>query len=300
MTPAVSAVIPSIGRPSLKSAVASVLAQSLAVAEVIIVLDTEAPVRVPTDDRIVVLRATAGSGAARCRQIGIDAACGSLIALLDDDDEWLPDKLKRQLAEVGHHTPSSWIASSRTAVIGPGDRRRIWPRRLIATGEPIAEYLFRVDEIGVGATLLQTSTLVFPTELARRVRWDAHAGAVHDEPSWLLEVQRAVPDVHLLQVPEALSVYNVTAESVSRSSAERTDEYIAWGRTYLSAESARVRGDYQCASPVSAAVAASSVSGVARAVAAALRHGRPGPFALVYAASSMIRIVAVRLLRIVR
>ena len=42
MTPTVSAVIPTIGRPSLTRAVQSVLNQTQAVAEIIVVADTDA------------------------------------------------------------------------------------------------------------------------------------------------------------------------------------------------------------------------------------------------------------------
>ena len=50
-------------------------------------------------------------------------------------------------------------------------------------------------------------------------------------------------------------------------------------------------GDYLCTSPVSAAVSARSLSGVRRSLRSALRHGRPGPFALAYAVLSAARIV---------
>src|SRR5271165_3754408 len=177
------------------------------------------------------------------------------------------------------------------AVLGPGPRRRSWPRRLIEPGESITEYLFRFTDLGFGGSALQTSTLCFPTELARKVRWDAHAGAAHDEPSWLIRAQRAIPDLRVVQLPDVLSTYNVQDTSVSRDSSDRTDTYIEWGLQYLSTESPRVLGDYLCTSPVSAAVSAGSLRGVRRSLRSALRHGRPGPFALAYALLSAVRIV---------
>ena len=300
MSHVVSAVIATVGRPSVAVAVRSVLAQSAAVREVIVVLDAAASVPLPSDDRVVLIHAPAGSGAARCRQLGIDAARGSVIALLDDDDEWLPDKLECQLSGVRPEWGPGWVSSSRMAVVGPGDRRRTWPRRLIEPGESIADYLFRVREVGVGGAVLQTSTLVFPAALARQVPWDGDRGAVHDEPTWLIEVQRRVPDVRLLHVPEVLSVYDVRQSSVSRSSQDRTGDYIAWGLQHLGCESPRVRGDYMCSSPVSAAVSARSLSGVAHAVWSALAHGRPGARALTYAVLSAVRIVIGRLVSLIR
>ena len=291
MIPTVSAVIPTIGRASLARAVQSVLNQTQPVAEIIVVADTDGAVPLPSDDRIMLLRTDVGSGPARCRQLGIDAARGTVIALLDDDDEWHATKLARQLDAVDSIAGTHWIASSRMMVLGPGTRRRIWPRRLIEPGESISEYLFRFTDLRFGGAALQTSTLCFPVELARKVRWDAHAGAPHDEPSWLIRVQRTIPDVRVVQLPDVLSTYNVMDSSVSRDKSDRTDECIEWGLQYLATESPRVLGDYLCTSPVSAAVFARSLGGVRRSMRSALRHGRPGPFALAYAVLNAARIV---------
>lgn len=300
MTVTVSVVIPTIGRPTLTRAVRSALDQTSPVAEVIVVADTDRPVALPSDDRIVMVRCSPGSGPARCRQRGIEAARGSVIALLDDDDEWYESKLERQLAAVGDHAGTDWVASSRIAVHGPGQRRRMWPRRLIEPGQSVTDYLFRVSDLGAGGAVLQTSTLCFPADLARRVPWDGHAGAVHDEPSWLIQVQRNLPGLRLIQLPEVLSVYHVGYVSASRSQTDRTGEYISWGLQYLDAESPRVLGDYLCTSPVSAAVAAGSVRGARRSLRSAVKHGRPGRFAVMYAVLSVARILVRRSLSVIR
>jgi glycosyltransferase involved in cell wall biosynthesis len=294
MTPTVSAVIPTLGRPSLGRAVQSVLDQTQPVAEIIVVADTEGPVPLPSDERITLLRSDFHGSPARCRQLGIDAAQGSVIALLDDDDQWYSSKLERQLHAVDSIAGRHWIASSRMAVLGPGARRRTWPRRLIRPGESVAEYLFRFSELRFGGAALQTSTLCFPVELAREVRWDAHADATHDEASWLIQVERTIPDLRVIQLPDVLSTYDVSDASVSRDSLDRTDEYVEWGLRYLGTESPRLLGDYLCTSPVSAAVHADSLVGVQRAVSSAIRLGRPGPLALAYAALSAARIVGRR------
>lgn len=291
MTPTVSAVIPTIGRPSLNHAVRSALSQTLPIAEVIVVADGDAPVALPSDDRIRLLHTPFREGPAKCRQRGIDAARGTVIALLDDDDEWFDTKLERQLEAADAAGGARWIASSRIAVLGPGNRRRHWPRRLIDPGEAVADYLFRFTDLTVGGAVLQTSTLCFPAELAREVRWDAHAGAAHDEPSWLVSVQRAMPDVRVIQLPEVLSTYNVHNASVSRDPSDSAQGYIDWGLQYLSTESPRVRGDYLCTSPVSAAVSARSLTAVRNSMQSAFRHGRPGPFAIAYALLNAARIV---------
>jgi hypothetical protein len=199
--------------------------------------------------------------------------------------------LARQLAAVEGLDDDRWIVSSRMVVRGPGCRQRVWPRRLIEPGEPVAEYLFRFDRLGFGNANLQTSTLCFPTALGRSIPWGGTFDEPHDEPSWLIRAQRTIPGLRVIHLPEALSIYNVHGRSVSRDSSDRTRIYIRWGLNYLGQESPRVLGDYLCTSPVSAAVSANSLGGVGRAVWSAVRHGRPGVAALSYAALNAGRIV---------
>ena len=292
--PRVSVVIPTVGRPSLTRAVQSVLHQTCRAAEILVVADTDVPLALPPDQRISVHRTLRRTGPSGSRQLGIDAATGTVIALLDDDDEWHPDKLLRQLAAVSQFTGDRWITSSRIAVEGPGARHRTWPRRLIEPRQSVAEYLFRFTNLTVGGAVLQASTLCFPADLAREVRWDGSGSSPHDEPSWLMRVQAEIPGVRFVQLPDVLSTYHVDGDSLSRSSLDRTDEYLDWGLRHLSGHSARIRGDYLCTSPVSAAVSARSLAGVRRSMASGLRHGRPGPWALAYGTLSAVRVLAQR------
>ena len=94
----------------------------------------------------------------------------------------------------------------------------------------------------------------------------------------------------MVQLPDVLSTYNVQEPSRSRDKSDRTSQYIEWGLQYLASESPRVLGDYLCTSPISAAVSARSLDGVRRSLRAALRYGRPGPFAMAYAVLNAGRI----------
>jgi glycosyltransferase involved in cell wall biosynthesis len=103
--PLVSAAITTYNRaPYLREAIESVLAQTLGDLEVIVVDDgstdaTEAVVG-PYLDRVRYVRQeNAGRSAARNTAVGL--AQGEFIAFCDSDDRWFPDRLARQIDEIG-------------------------------------------------------------------------------------------------------------------------------------------------------------------------------------------------------
>jgi GT2 family glycosyltransferase len=96
----VSVVIPTCDRPDLlRRAVASVLEQSLAPSEVIVVDNGIEPVpRSWLPASLVVLRTPPRIGMSRARNVGAMAARGRSIAFLDDDDTWDQNYLARMVA----------------------------------------------------------------------------------------------------------------------------------------------------------------------------------------------------------
>ena len=99
--PMVSIVVPTYNRSrQVCRAIDSVLTQSYRNYELIIVddgsSDTTATRLSEYKDRIHVIR-QANQGVSAARNTGIRAAIGEFIALLDSDDQWLPQKLSRQI-----------------------------------------------------------------------------------------------------------------------------------------------------------------------------------------------------------
>jgi glycosyltransferase involved in cell wall biosynthesis len=101
--PAVSVIIPTYNRAALlRRSVESVLNQSFRDFEVIIVDDastdeTVEVVKLFEDGRIKYLRREKRGGEAAARNTGIAHATGKYIASHDSDDEWMPQKLAKQM-----------------------------------------------------------------------------------------------------------------------------------------------------------------------------------------------------------
>jgi glycosyltransferase involved in cell wall biosynthesis len=102
--PSVSVVIPTHDRPDfLRKAVLSALEQDYSgPIEVLVVFDNCDPLDIGAlasrDERtIVTLTNSRKPGPLGARNAGIAAATGDVIAFLDDDDEWLPSKISRQV-----------------------------------------------------------------------------------------------------------------------------------------------------------------------------------------------------------
>lgn len=106
--PLVSVVLPTYKRPAAANrAVTSVLNQTHRPIE-LIVIDDHSPQPVadtlqPIDAdgvQVTTIRHEENRGGNAARNTGIEAATGEFIAFLDDDDEWLPEKLERQVAAI--------------------------------------------------------------------------------------------------------------------------------------------------------------------------------------------------------
>ena len=120
MNPSISVIIPNHNRANLlPRALDSVLSQSLAADEIIVVDDGS------TDDSCALLKKNYPGvrllrqkqlGVSRARNTGINMAKGEWLAFLDSDDEWLPEKLEKQATRLCAsdkplviHTNETWL-----------------------------------------------------------------------------------------------------------------------------------------------------------------------------------------------
>src|SRR5579883_3011231 len=123
--PAISVVTPFYNRARyIAAAVDSVLAQTLPPAEVILVDDASAPAHARALDALAgrarVLRLPRNQGVAAARNAGLRAARGELVAFLDSDDLWEPDKLAVQAGYLAEHPECAGVHGAVRAFYADG------------------------------------------------------------------------------------------------------------------------------------------------------------------------------------
>jgi glycosyltransferase involved in cell wall biosynthesis len=212
----VSVVIPTRNRPELvRRAVESVFAQTHQDFEIIVVIDgpdsaTEAALREIADPRLRVLPLAESQGGSDARNTGIAASIGEWVAFLDDDDEWLPERLARQLAHpVARPERPVFLASLFIERSELGDR--ILPRRSLECGEPFSEFLFCRPSLSAGTGYVQTSTWLVSRPLIDAVRFTSKLKRNQDV-DWMLRAM-AVKDAVLAIVPEPLVVFHESGKT---------------------------------------------------------------------------------------
>lgn len=174
-----SVIIPTRDRADrLNDAVRSALAQTRGVLEVIIVDDASADYTpavaaelAKADPRVRGIRRPESRGAPAARNAGIEAARGSVIAFLDDDCIWAPNKLETQLALLG---AGRGVVYCRHA-IRHGDIWVVEGGPGAAAGDPVSA-LLRTNYIGTYSMVVRKDLLErvggFDETLPRLQDWD--------------------------------------------------------------------------------------------------------------------------------
>ncbi|MFC0506603.1 glycosyltransferase family 2 protein [Micromonospora costi] len=232
--PEVSVVIPTLARPDLVTrAVRSALAQTVTDIEVIVVVDGPDPATRDAlagfgDSRLRVVQLGQKGGAPNARNVGAREARAPWTALLDDDDEWLPEKLAVQLRHAEAATVPMPIVASR--LINKTPRAEfVMPRRLPSDGEPVCEYLTVRRGLFHGDGFIQTSTIMAPTALLRRVPFTVGLRR-QQELDWTL---RALDhdDVALVIAPEPLVLWHQDEDRPRISLNSPWEAQLEWVRT---------------------------------------------------------------------
>jgi glycosyltransferase involved in cell wall biosynthesis len=276
--PTISVVIPTYRRPFLVvRAVQSALAQTYREIEVIVVIDgpdssTVEALSAIGDVRVRYVELAEKVGGSEARNVGAREAKGSWIALLDDDDEWLPTKLEKQMGTAHSSTYSdSVLVLSSYICRANGVPDVVRPRRLPKRGEPLSEFMF--DYL----CYFQTSTFLCTKSLFLQVPFDPDA-AFFQDIDWLLRLSR-VPEFQLAVVSEPLSIYTVPSTLPGITSSLDWRSRLQWGRERRSLMSQRAYSRFIVGSCVGRAVQeGAGMEGFKRLLFEVCVNGSPTPY----------------------
>jgi glycosyltransferase involved in cell wall biosynthesis len=208
--PVVSVVIPTRNRPAIvQRAVESALNQTVAEVEVIVVIDgpdaaTRHSLAEIHDSRLRVIALPETLGGSEARNTGVRVAVAEWVALLDDDDQWMCDKLAKQLPVAKASQYALPIVASGLIARSPSADFR-WPTtppRL-----PLSEYMFVRNSFFLGEGILQTSTWLVKRELMLRVPFTPGLRR-HQDWDWILRAIRE-PGAGLEFIPEPLAIWHI-------------------------------------------------------------------------------------------
>lgn len=202
--PRVSIVIPTYRRPEATvRAVKSALAQTIQDLEVIVVDDAsgdgtaEAAERIG-DARVRVLRQEKNQGASATRNRGIIDARAPFIALLDSDDELLPDSLEKRLVAL-EANPASPLLYSRIFYVLSPKVKLVAPERALQPDDDFFEALIVRQGLATSAMLARADALkqcLFDERLQGVDDWEvaiklARLGPVtfYDEPLSIIHAE---------------------------------------------------------------------------------------------------------------
>jgi hypothetical protein len=214
------------GEPYVRQSVASILSQTFADFELLVVDDASTDATVATieafgDERIRLLRNERNLGQVPSLNRGLAAARGEYVARLDHDDWCRPTRLERQVALLDAH-PEVGLVGTWMEVVEEGGRRIAWLRETI---EDFARFVYQ--------TLIMRVYVSHPSAMYRREPvvalggYDESTGPSEDKDLWRrLALERwdarIVPDplvvyrLHENQLSQTRAGYQATVDGVSQ------------------------------------------------------------------------------------
>ena len=213
--PVVSVILPTSNRVHLlPRAVQSVLAQSFSDWELMVVDNgstdgTGALMRrFQEKDRRIRYLTEVKKGLSRARNLGLREAKGEFIAFLDDDDEWLPEKLSRQVAFLESHPEIGLLYSCAYVKDAKG----------VAIGlKPSAAPVFTFEELIERNSIPILTVMVRHHCIEKVGGFDNDLALSEDYDLWL----RISKEFSIGFLPETLAVYHTHGENMSMKWFER-------------------------------------------------------------------------------
>lgn len=221
--PRVSVIIPTFNCARfLGRAIESALTQTYTDHEIVVVddgsTDDTADVLSRFEQRVTCLRQS-NRGVTPARYFALSHSSGELIAYLDADDVWYPEKLEMQVAFLDAHAECG-IVHTDVTIIDEIDRT-LHRRFNVETGRPVPR--------GAGVTeLLQHNHIELPTVVQRRqclerIGFDERVGGAGDYLQWILTVMEGLAIGYL---DEPLTMYRRRRDSMQTNRRKALEELV--------------------------------------------------------------------------
>ena len=271
----VSVIIPTTGRPTLVvRAVESALAQTHRDLEVIVAVEgpnaeTLIALSRVGDPRLRIIEHAQALGAGPARNAAAMAARGEWLAFLDDDDEWLPEKLERQLAAAA--SDAGVLVSCRCRVV-TSRATYVWPRRLYREGEPIDDYLFERRSLTRGEAYLATPTVLMSAALFARTGFGTTSQ--NEDTTLYLRVTKQAGG-RIVMLPDVLAIIHTEQGRASLGTVFSWRSALEWLDANRPLMSRRAYSGFCLVTIVTQAVRARDYSAIPVLLGRAWRHGSP-------------------------
>lgn len=204
--PCVSVIVATRDRPLLlRQAIDSLLRQTLSDFEVLVVDDgskfpDEVADAVPVDPRFRLLRLDIPRGPGGARNLGMREARGEFLAVLDDDDLAVPERLERQVAILRQQPSLGLTFSAVQWFRGEGEPTGVFPGALASGQWPDdPKAVFRL--LYLESNKIPNTTVMFRREPFSRFRYPEWTRIGED---WFLFLQMAACGIEMGAVSECL------------------------------------------------------------------------------------------------
>lgn len=210
--PTVSVVIPAYkAAETIGRAIDSVLAQTFPASEILVIDDGSpddlAAAVARYGDRVKLVR-QANGGASSARNRGLDLAAGDLVALLDADDQWTPDKLARCVEQFERRPSVGMVASRYQLQDSTGRQVRTAGPTAARCGRPLRAAPRELLDV---AREISTTTVVVRRELLSERRFDTSLATAEDRDLWL----RLLLATEVVLLADSLAIVHERPDSLS-------------------------------------------------------------------------------------
>lgn len=211
----ISAVIPCFNNEhTIQKAIESAKRQSYSLHEIIVIDDssTDSSVKKIKECSVKLFINKENRGANFCRNFGMQKCSGDLIAFLDADDEWVSDKLEKQVLKFLDHAKNI-CCFSYAYQINEFNENHILPHRYPRDSENIADYILKDGNI------VLTSSLVINNHFENNILFNEKLKRFQDV-DYVLRLEKN--GFRLVCIPEPLVVWS---NSNHKRTSKRNNEH---------------------------------------------------------------------------